>query len=333
MMRAMHRSLLTSLIAASAVALSAVAAATASAADTLLVPAPDVLVVPDPAAQQITALDGTIVWVSGAFGHQTLMQRTPDGTVAAVKGARAARWYRSIDLGRDSDGGLLLTYLRCDATTSCQALWNDLDGRRATFRRLAPRNCAVSTAPSQWRTRIAYGLDCGGPAANRKLTGLYVKNGSRSPTRLPRPKDAVKFGVSQIESVDLRGTRVAAVAADIYEYSFSESVAGTDMRSFFAAASEGDSDENARGLAIQSASTHWTLTDAEHAGDPAEAIIVRQAGACSMRERLVSPPSPDASAPFEAIDLAVDGATLYLVKPGTGIVTHTFAPEPTLSCP
>jgi len=31
--------------------------------------------------------------------------------------------------------------------------------------------------------------------------------------------------------------------------------------------------------------------------------------------------------------LAVDGQTLYLVKPGSGIVTHTFTPDPTLTCP
>jgi hypothetical protein len=71
------------------------------------------------------------------------------------------------------------------------------------------------------------------------------------------------------------------------------------MRSFRAAASEGESNGHARGLAIQSASTHWTLTAAEHTGDPAEAI-----------------------------DLAVDGATLYLLRPGIGIVTHAFTPDP-----
>lgn len=316
----MHRSLMTSLIAASALALPA----TASAA---------VVVVPDPAAQQMTALDGTIVWVNGAFGHQRLMQRTPDGTIAAVRGTREARSYRSIDLGHNSDGKLLLTYLRCDTNTSCKALWNDLDGRRATFRKLALPDCAVSTAPSQWRTRIAYGLQCEGSAANRKRTGLYVKDGSRAPKRLPRPKDAVRFGVDQIESVDLRGTRAAAVAADIYEYSFSETVAGTDIRSFLAAASEGESDEHARGLAIQSAATHWTLTDAEHTGDPAEAIIFRRTRSCLQRERLISPPNAGAADQFEAIDLAVDGATLYLLEPGTGIVTHAFTPDPTLTCP
>jgi hypothetical protein len=316
----MHRSLLTSLLAATAFAFPA---ATASAAD--------VLVAPDAAAQQITALDGTIAWVTGAFGHQTLMQRTPDGTISAVKGTRAARTYRSIDLGHDQDGALRLTYLRCDgnANSTCTSLWNDLDGRRATFRNLTLPKCTVSTAPSWWRTRIAYGLDCTGSATNRRLTGLYVKNGSRKPVRLPRPKDAVKFGVTHVSSVDLRGTRVAAIVSDIFEYSFSETTAGKDIRSFLAAASEGESDEHARGLAIQSASTHWTLTDATHTGDPNEALILRQAGDCVQRERLIG--APDAEG-FLATDLAVDGATLYLLVPGAGIVTHTLTVDPTLTC-
>lgn len=314
----MNRPLMTSLLVAACLA----SAASATAADTL--------VAADPAVQQITALDGTIVWVSGAFGSQRLMQRTPDGTVAAVKGAPVSRSYRSIDLGRDRDGNLRLTYLRCDRGAPCTSLWNDLDGRRATYRNLTLPGCTISTAVSQWRARVAYGLLCGGSQANRKRTGLYTRNGSRAPVRLPRPKDAVRFGVREIESVDLRGTRVAAVVADIYEYSFSQTVAGTDMRSFLAAASEGESDAHARGLAIQSASTHWALTDAIHSGDPNEATIFRQAGDCLRLERLVSPPG--ATQEFEAIDLAADGDALYLVRPGTGIVAHTFTPAPSPSC-
>jgi len=292
--------------------------------------AQDTLVAPDPAAGQITALDGTIVWVSGRFGSQRLWQRGPAGTIAPVKGAPQSRSYRSIDLGKDRDGKLRLTYLRCDTSSSCRSLWDDLDGRRATFRNLEPPRCKISTAVSQWRARLAYGLFCTGSAANRKLTGLYTKNGSGRPVRLPRPKDAVKFGVRAIESVDLRGQRVAAVAADIFEYSFSQTVGGNDMRFFLAAASEGDSDENARGLAIQSAATHWTLTDAAHAGDPNVAVVFRQTGGCLQRERLVSPPG--APQEFEAIDLAADGATLYLVRPGTGVVAHAFSADPTLAC-
>jgi hypothetical protein len=316
----MHRSLLSSLLAAAALALPA---AKASAAATV--------VAPDPVAQQITALDGTVVWVTGTFGHQNLMQRKADGTIAKVAGTREARSYRSLDLGHDQDGALRLTYLRCDgnSNSTCKALWNDLDGRRATFRNLTIPNCTVSTAPSWWRTRIAYGLDCTGSKANRKLTGLYIKSGSRKPVRLPRPKDAVKFGVLSISAVDLRGTRVAAVVSDIFEYSYSMTTAGKDIRSFLAAASEGDSDEDVPGLAIQSNATHWTLTDASHAGDPDQAVIFRQTGDCLQIQRL---DSADENSPFLATDLAADGATLYLLVPGVGIATHDFVPDQTPSC-
>jgi hypothetical protein len=314
----MLRLVLTSLAAAAACLAPAAAAASAA-----------VVVAADPAAQQITALDGTIVWVSGEFGHQRLMQRAPDGTISAVQGTREARSYHSIDLGRSRDNGPLLTYLRCDAGSSCKALWNDLDGRRATYRKLTPPRCSFSTAPSQWRTRVAYGLDCRGSARNRARTGLYVKSGRRAPRRLPRPRDAVKFGARSIESVDLRGTRVAAVTADIYEYSFSQTVGGRGMRWFLAAASEGESDGNARGLAIESASTHWTLTLSGHTGDPNEALVLRQTGDCVQRERLISRPDDE---DFKATDLAVDGGALYLLRPGVGIVAHAFTPDPELRC-
>lgn len=289
------------------------------------------VVAADPDARQITALDGTIVWVSGRFGSQRLLQRAADGTISAVRGAPLSRSYRSIDLGRDSDGNLLLTYLRCDAGAPCKSLWNDLDGRRATYRGLTLPGCTISTAVSQWRKRRAYGLSCSGSAADRKRTGLYTKNGSRPIVRLPRPRDAVRFGAGFIESVDLRGDRVAAIAADIYEYSFSQTVGGRDMRSFLAAASEGESDASARGLAIQSAAVHWTLTNSIHTGDPNETTIARQAPGCLRWQRLVSPPAATQEQ-FEAIDIAADGAALYLLRPGVGIVEHAFAPDVTATC-
>ncbi len=312
----MPRSLLTSLAAAVLLAVPATASA-------------GTLVAPDPAAEQVTALDGTIVWVTGEFGRQRLMQRAPDGTISAVEGTREARDYRAIDLGRDSDGKLRLTYLRCDAGAPCQALWNDLDGRRATFRNLALPGCAVDTAPAQWRTRIAYGLYCSGSAQKRDNTGLYVKHGSRKPVRLPRPKDAIRFRITQIADVDLRSTRVAAVAADVYEYSYSQTTAGRDMWSAFVAASEGESDEHVRGIALGRANVHWTLTNSIHVGDPSQAIIFRQQGDCLQRERLVSPPGVDA---FAATGLAVDETAIYLIVPGRGIVTHTFTADPSLTC-
>ena len=177
----------------------------------------------------------------------------------------------------------------------------------------------MNAGPSQWRRNIAYGLLCTGSAANRKRSGLYVKADGAAPRRLALPKDAVKFNIRGIESVDLRGTQVAAVVADVYEYSFSQTLAGKNLRSFFAAASEGDSDESARGLAIQSSSTWWTLTNASHAGDPNQTLIRKTTPGCQETETLTSAPDAD----FLATDIAVDGATLYLLVPGIGIVTHT----------
>ena len=312
----MHRSLLTSLLAAAALATSA----STSSADTL--------VAPDTAAKDVAALDGTIVWVTGAFGHQKLMQRTPDGTISAVKGAPEARSY-AIDLGHDSDGKLLLTYTRCDTASSCKVLWNDLDGRRATFRNLTLPGCTLSTAPSQWRTNVAYGMFCtrNGKADNAR-TGLYVKAKGKAPRQLPRPKDAIRFGARSIEDVDLRASRVAAIAADIYEYAFSQSLSGRDMWTHFSAASEGDGGADTRNVVLGTGGTQWALTDAEHLDDPKQSIIFRLVGKCLRLERMETPSTAD----YAATSLAVDGSTLYLVVPGAGIVTHEFTPAPTPSC-
>jgi len=314
----MHRSLLSSILAAGALALSA---GTASAADTV--------VAPDAAAQRVTALDGTVVWVTGGFGHQKLMQRTPDGTISAVKGTREARSYPSIDLGHNSDGDLLLTYLRCDAPSSCVSLWNDLDGRRATFRGYEPRGCRLTTTVSQWRTHYAYGLACtrNGKADNAR-TGLYVKARGHSPRQLHRPKDAIRFGAREITAVDIRSTRVAAIASDIYEYAFSQTLTGTGMVSVFAAASEGDSDEHARSVALGTANTLWALTDAEHLDDPKESVVFRVAAGCERLERIDTPSTGD----FAAGGLAVDGDALYLLVPGVGITQHAFVPAATPTC-
>ena len=311
----MHRSL--------ALLLTVALAATASSAS-----AADTLVAPDTAARDVAALDGTIVWVSGAFGHQKLMQRTPGGTISAVKGAPEARSY-AIDLGHDSDGKLLLTYKRCDTSSSCKVLWNDLDGRRATFRNLTLPGCTLSTAPSQWRTNIAYGMFCtrNGKADNAR-TGLYVKAKGNAPRQLPRPKDAIRFGARSIDDVDLRGSRVAAIAAGVYEYAFSQSLAARDMWTLFAAASEGDGSGDARNVVLGTASTQWALTDAEHLDDPKESIIFRLAGTCLRTENIKTPSTGD----YAATSLALDGATMYLVVPGAGIVTHAFTPGPTPSC-
>lgn len=271
--------------------------------------ADDQLINADPAAQAVTALDGKVVWVSGKAGSQTLM-----GLQIAPKPAKA---YRSIDLGRDAKGRLVLTYLRCRTFSHCTAYRDDMKGHRKVFKGLAKPGCALSTAPAVWGRHLAYGLGC----RKQGRSGLYVDG-----RRLPLPKDAKKFGVDEITSVDLRGNRVAAIASDIYEYAFIQTLAGKQRRSFMAAASEGDSDEHALGLALGSGNQLWALTDAEHAGDPNEAVLYRQTGSCFEYETLANPPGPDQESGYRASDLAVDGATLYLVVPGTGIVSHAFAP-------
>jgi hypothetical protein len=75
---------------------------------------------------------------------------------------------------------------------------------------------------------------------------------------------------------------------------------------------------------------HWTLTNAIHVGDPNEAIIFRQQSGCLQRERLVGAPEAEG---FLATGLAVDETTMYLIVPGSGIVTHTFAPDLAITCP
>ena len=183
--------------------------------------------------------------------------------------------------------------------------------------------------PSQWRTNVAYGLSCTrNGTADYARSGLYVKAKGKAPRRLPLPKDAIKFGARSIEDVDLRASRVAALAADIYEYAFSQSLTGRGMWSIRAAASEGDSSSDARGVALGTGGAQWTLTNAEHLDDPKESIIFRLVGKCLRRENIQTPASGD----YAATDLAVDGSTLYLIVPGTGIVTHQFKPGPTPSC-
>ena len=105
--------------------------------------------VPGAVARQLTALDGTVVWLGGAFPNQTLMQRSPDGSVAPVKGAPKAA-YRSIDLGHNASGKLVLTYLRCAGTKSCVAISDDLAGHRTSYKRLVPKRCELTSAPSRW---------------------------------------------------------------------------------------------------------------------------------------------------------------------------------------
>lgn len=298
--------------------------AVASAADTVLVPGVE--------AQRMTALDGTLVWVSGAFPNQTLMQRSADGTVGPVAGAPTAT-YRSIDLGHDGADRLVLTYLRCTGTKNCTAYSDDLAGNRNTYKKLAPKRCELTSAPSRWGARVAYGLSCdklhGKPHVHdRTRSGLFVRKGSAAAKRLRLPKDAVKFGVDFVNWVDLRGTKVGAVASDIYSYAFSQSVNANALSATFIAGSEGESDEHVVGMSLGTGGALWALVDAIHVGDPNQARITRLvAGNCDETESLSNAMLDDEAYRYDA--LAVDGTTLMLDAPTIGIVTHPFAPSTT----
>ena len=245
----------------------AVAAAPARAATTIAA---------DPAAQELTALDGTVVWVSGAPGAQMLMQHDASG-IHAVQAAPPARLYRSIDLGRDRAGGLVLSYVRCQTIDSCVVRRDDLRGHRASFTGLAPPGCGLTTAPAVWRTAVAYGLAChrrGSRTLDAARSGLYLKPDGRSPRRLALPRAATRAGAT-IGAVDLRGGRVAAVAEDVAAYAVSQTTAGTGMRSYLAAVSEGDTDERVNGIALATTRTLWTLTTTTYPGDPPAACLTR----------------------------------------------------------
>jgi len=286
-------------------------------------------VVADPAARDVTALDGTVVWVSGATGAQTLMQHDATGD-RPVTGAPRAFAYRSIDLGRDRANHLVLTYVRCSTASACAVRRDDLHGHRASVRGLEPTRCSLTTAPALWRTATGYGLLCrkaGSRTFDAARSGLYVKVDGRSARHLPLPRAAVQAGADSITHVDVRGSRVAAVAADIYAYAFSQTTGGTAMQSARVATSEGDGDEQVAGLALGTTSTLWTLTDSSHAGDPNSARIARLAGGCQTWETMTNPSGPDEADGYPATALAADGTTLYLVVPGTGIVAHAFAPQ------
>jgi hypothetical protein len=306
--------------------LAAVAAtpAAAGAADTPVVPGAD--------ARQMTALDGTLVWVSGTFPNHTLMQRSPDGIITPVAGAPKAT-YPSIDLGHDGSGRLVLTYLRCSGTRSCKAYSDDLAGHRVIYKRLAPKRCTLTAAPARWGSRVAYGLGCsrlrGKPNVHdSKRSGLFVRRGNGPAKRLRLPKPATRLVIDDVRWVDLHGRSVGAVVADVYSYAFSQTVDGTHLRSSFVAASEGESDETVRGLSLGTGGALWTLVDAVHTGDPNQARISKLgATGCAETEILANPSAADEG--YRAEAMAVDGDTIYLYAPAAGIVTHELVPSST----
>jgi len=291
----------------------------------------DATVVADPAAQQITALAGRIAWVTGPRGHQNLMQRTADGAVTAVIGARAAESYRAVDLGFDRTGRLVLTYLDCPRDNPCAAFQDDLQGHRSQLTGFAPRGCSLLTAPAYWRTRSVYGLECrrdGKPDARR--SGLYVKVDGHPAKRLPLPADTFKSPIEPaVVSVDLRAGRVAAlIEVGTAHLALTESVTGTGLHSFLVADSEGDTGQVATGPVLGGGGAIWTLTDTQTASNgPLQATIERFANGCLASESLFSAPGANPQTDFRATGLAVDGQTLYLLVPPIGVVSHAFTPD------
>jgi len=291
--------------------------------------ATDTVVAPDPAADQVAALDGTVVWVSGADGDQVLMQRAA-GVIARVEGAPRAG-YRSIDLGHDSKGKLVLTYERCVTSNQpggdCTAIRDDLRGGRSHFKHLTLKRCGLSTAPAVWGSRLAYGLSCATPnnVSDYKRSGLYVKTGAGSPRRLRPP---AKLHGRDINAVDLRGSRVAAIDADAGEYAYSQTVGATRLRSLRVAVSETENEAHAMGVSLGSNNALWTLVNDYVTDQPNRANIFKISRSCYRIESLDNPSAaPELRQIFPAIDLAVDHTTVYVVVQGTGVVQHQFAPR------
>jgi hypothetical protein len=140
-----------------------------------------------------------------------------------------------------------------------------------------------------------------------------------------------------IRQVDLTATKVGAVAmhrgADLRHpgsYTvFAQTINGTNLRS----RRESDSgDEGAPtivsflGLSLTTDGRLWTLTgaiDGDGSNVPNAATITWLGSSC--RDVFSNAPTPNASQDdFPAESFAVDGSTIYLYIPGTGIVTHPF---------
>lgn len=284
--------------------------------------AADMLIAPDPQASEVTALDGTVVWVTAPTERRRTLMRRTSGQIAPVNGAPLAADYRSIDLGHDEHNKLVLTYVRCDPYSKCKAYRDDLRGHRASFRGLTPTGCSLTAAPAMWRTTIGFGLSCikQGKEDVRR-SGLYVKNGSGTPRRLSQPQ------LSGRGSVDVRGSRVAAV-----EWSNGIAVVqdtnGTNRRSYRVGLTEGDTQSQVHGLALATTETVWTLTTTESLAPQKLSTISRLTGPCIESENISS---ATGQSMFPVIDIAVDGKALYLLVPGTGVTTHSFAANARLS--
>lgn len=283
-----------------------------------------------PESQLMAALDGTVVLVA----DHKLMQRGPDGAITPVRGAPTAE-YRSIDLGRDGAGELVLTYIRC-WHGGCKAISDDLAGHRVTYKKLAPKHCGVTTAPARWGERVAYSLSCtklsSNTAYDRKRSGLFVRTGAGAPKRLRTPRS----DISTVARVDLRGDTVGAVALGKRSYAFSQTVSGTHRRFTRVLDDQGNTDVIS--MALGRGGVLWTLRAGEDAGGHYwERISRLGASGCDAQPLPIVMPAYDednegggrTSDPepvLAAEALAVDGDTVYLSTPAGGLVNHRFTP-------
>ncbi len=283
----------------------------------------------DPDARQVTALGGTVVWVSGQSPAK-LMQRTADGTISPVPGAGERAAYRNPDLGRNAQGELVLTYARCSTLTKCTYVRDDLAGSATAFKGLAPKQCALSATPAVWRASVAYALSCFERKGGKKVvdaarSGLYLKKGGRTPVRFTAPREARRAGALSITDVDLRGSQIAAVYEDVAAFAVVQSTSGSLRKVKRVASSEGDGDQRAAGVTIGTGDVRlWSLTRGSYAGDPATTIIQRIARTCDDFQTLTAPEGPNRESDHPLVDLSADGATVYAVDPGVGIVTHAY---------
>ena len=314
------------LLPALTVAMLAAAPGPASAADTVVASGASV--------RQMSALDGVVVWITGGATNR-LMQRGADGTVAPVPGAPAAS-YRSLDLGRDAGDRLVLTYLRCAAASakSCTAYSDDLAGHRDAYTKLVPPRCRLTTAPARWQSRVAYSLYCwrlhGKPYVfDPKRSGPFVRKGAGAPRRVglkPIAREDENVG-DNWGWVDLLGTDMAASASGLnYSGAYVQTINATQRAEVGRGGDEGTESPDFLGASLGAGRVLWSLYSAVDFQDGSyTSLISRLRSGCEDVEVLAhAAGTPRLRLP--AASMTVDGDTIYLYVPGTGIVTHPFAP-------
>ncbi|MEA2418781.1 MAG: hypothetical protein QOE60_987 [Thermoleophilaceae bacterium] len=302
----------------------------ALAAGPAVAQAADPVVVPHDWADQVTALDGTIVWAEGS----QLMKRSPSGVIAPVPGAPLTS-YSGIDLGRNAQGRVVLTYLRCTTVTKCDPYLDDLVGNTVALTGLAPRRCVLANAPSIWGSKMAYMLRCfklkgrpGVPDATR--SGLFVRIGFGAPRRLWLPDGTSRFDPNSPPRVDLRGTIVGAVVGARNKLAITQTIDATRQR-VARVATQADG-QYVTGMALDGSGVLWTVTQG-YVGDGEDSYatddVISRLGAATCADSESIPSEGSTIRAAQAI--AVDGATIYLTTTHSGIVSHVFMPTFTCS--